>query len=84
MQREIVASAPQALQVLASCLNHKGEQQSYLHTLTSSSSAYTGSYAEASCTWHKLVVRPKQQPHAYYCHVVPLGVLSQHQLVPQI
>ena len=28
MQQEIVASAPHALQVLASCLNHKGEQQS--------------------------------------------------------
>lgn len=26
MQREIVASAPQALQVLASCLHYKGEQ----------------------------------------------------------
>ena len=27
MQREIITTAPQALQLLGSCLNHKGEQQ---------------------------------------------------------
>ena len=28
MQQEIIASAPHALQVLASCLSHNGEKQS--------------------------------------------------------
>lgn len=64
MQREIMASAPQALQVLASCLNHKGEQLCeclvYLVQVSSQTRNAAASYEQLS--------------------LVALALLSQHQL----
>ena len=55
MQREIVASAPHALQVLASCLNLKGEQQP-----RGPLPLVTHNHAGPICTWHKHSVTPMQ------------------------
>lgn len=42
MQQETIASAPHALQMLGSCLDHKGEQQAnLLHTLFPTSQQHT-------------------------------------------